>query len=107
MSPDRLPRIPDIVEDIHEYDIQKKKIEDDTAKRAHQAEVQQMIRPLLPPPIAPNNHPSNHSQNQNGRGRGGTGQPFHPADPRARYRAGRPSNSPQPPAGSALGGSRK
>jgi hypothetical protein len=101
LSPDRLPRIPDIVEDIHEYDIQKKKIDqDDSAKRERaqqQAEVQQMIRPLIPPPLPPNNlsssHPLSQSGSAGGRGRGS----FLSADPRARYRAGRPSNSPQPP----------
>lgn len=38
--PERLPRIPISIEEIHEYDIQKKKTEDDSSKRSYQEGLQ-------------------------------------------------------------------
>lgn len=97
MTPDRLPRIPDIVEDIHEYDIQKKKAEDDGTKRLQTTETQNSRTQI--PSTAGNSIP-NSGQNQNIRGRSGQIatsaallQSLLPSDPRARIRAGRGTNS--------------
>ena len=96
-GPERLPRIPLSLEEIHEYDIQKKKIEDENIKRSN-SEVQQFLQQHQQNQHhrqhTTNNHHSHHShhnqsqppqQNQQGQRHHSQSNGFGPnGDPRMR-----------------------